>query len=559
MNYKKRSINSFIHSVCEERYADAFNALETVVNESLQKKIHNAYKLFSEKTVFYVSSDNGEQPEPVGEVSDKGEVARLKDIIKGASFRQHTAQLLKLSNVTETNKLLKRPDLQLMFHMLGFTTDDINELVENKSKLTDFLDAVKEQSTNGFNLYNVVVENILKYTKDATHEQVEKLARELTEISGKEHPATIGPSELMLSIITSGTRPKTNKGDVAYGDKIVEVKSALHKSQAALSRAEYAKRNLSNAVAKIEQKIKTNNNDDIVHADMFKLKKQYENVIDGFVNELEGINKLTHDSASFEVNDTTIKQLKDLAKEFTKKQNKKTAPVDKMFADIIGIDLNIINGNVSTRPFKNAAAESIKTKIVNVTNENAFSSILPNVLIAFTKFIRAVRNKPSKAGEPTSVFRTFYSTTFTDKISSASLDKLKNRLFAVCVSDSTSAEDVAALLYEGRIEEQSSANLYNDILNALKADNNSRLKQLKEEKNFNTLKNLVFAVHLVEYARVDEFGYFVVNNYTTGASFSIPVDNFSAALNFIETVGSKIKFDIDYHGKFGSHSVSVKQ
>lgn len=506
-------------------------------------------KLISERTVFFAKDDD--KYTTLGIVEDPQEASHIKNSIKAYSNITTSKNLLENAGWPEDNVLVRPQQLGRAILNHKVESADVSQIAnkETKSKLTALEEKIKQAEK--FNLFEVVYQGIKNVITDLQTEYTnfKSLFKELAE--KESGPKRIGPGELMITLFTNAVKPP-NKGDLQFPNSIVEIKKGT--MGARLGYVDHGVNYLPRLIVDIVQqkKVSPSKYKNILKTELRQLIqtiKQNSNLAanqqsifnENFYKQVEKLNKFIEDvdapgflefvnanfnlnlSEKFPIGGRALQQLFDSWK--TKKYLNTELTVDprfdsieKVFAENLKVFYRVLKTDIYTSKTTSDNPRNIKLTQLSSKTQQAFDTNR-KLNSLFTNFFLSGVD---------------YST-----------------------DEKTQAEIFTDVLFEARPENSSNPNLKQSIYDALV--NNNYLKRLMQGYDLQALTALVFAIHISEYAREDNFDYVLLTNFDSFNALSIPAKNFNSLLDFYEKNKNSFGFRIDFDSnQQGAHHISIK-
>jgi hypothetical protein len=499
-------------------------------------------KLVSERTVFF-AKDNNEYT-TLGVVEDPEEANDIKNNIKSFSILSTTDSMLEQANWDKNNPILSSRKLGSLLLQKQIDILDLNKLQQNKESLTE----LENNIINGakFNMIDVLIKGIQSVLTDSqktSNENFKSLIDNLIVQRGRIDGTDVGPGEVAITLFSNAIKP--NKGDLNFNGKIVEAKASSYGKEKELSGAAlgYTKYSSGGALEKaMSELLKTKSVSP--NRLLYKIKKKYDEMVE----------TMQESSSLLPFTNLFFRDLTQLSKLIVDQEFDK---IKDVLLNKFGLDLNIQRiTNSQIRDTINLLMNNNyldKSKITQETLSNPKSDVylgLKQIIFAPSGIFGKLR-QIFKVDVP--------------KLSNSSQKELdvqdKNTSLTVAFGDfffsdlGFSPQQLATVFIEARPHKEHRESLLSDLESAL---SNGYAKRLQRQDSA-ALKGLLFALHLSEYARAEEFQYLLLFNYTTGNAISIPVQtSFEDLLKFYENHKQEMDFRIDFIGRQGAHKLALR-
>lgn len=519
-----------------EKVIQKQNISPRTLSEAYQQKI------LSERTVFF-AKDNDKYT-TLGVVEDPEEANDIKNNIKSFSILSTTDSMLEQAGWEKNNPVLSSRKLGSLLLQKEIDILDLNTLQQNKQSLTELENKITEG--NKFNVVDALVkglQNVLKDSQKTSNENFESLINSLIIQRGRIDGTDVGPGEVAITLLSNAVKP--SKGDLNFNGKIVEAKASSYGKEKNLSGAAlgYTKYSSGGALQKaMDELLKTKSVSP--NRLLYKIKKKYD----------ETVETIQESSSLLPFTDLFFKDLTRLS----------NLIVEQEFDRIKAVLLNRFGLNLDAVRITNAQIKDTITLLMNnsyldkskITQET-LSNPKSDVYVGLKQAVFA----PSGIfGKFRQIFKIDVPKLLNIKEKNSDLDT-KNVSLTVAFGDfffsdlGFSPQQLASVFLEARPYEQYKDSLQTDIEKAL---TNGYAKRLQRQDS-SALKGLLFALHLSEYAREEEFQYLLLFNYTTGNAISIPAQtSFENLLNFYENHKQEIDFSVDFLGRQGAHKLALR-
>jgi hypothetical protein len=491
------------------------------------KSLMEAYgKVLAEQTVFYAKSGNDPFVK-IGIVSDQEEASRVKNKIKSYSIMDMTNKWMELAGWSKNNPLLTSRQLGQLLYDYKIDVDDINEIIENKSKLVALQNIAVSEKPEAFDLFKKIYEGIealpynnLKTSKENFMKLFEALSLRVADVEQRR----VGPGELLMSLFTNAAKPE-GKGDLKFDSAVVEVKA----SGAALGYAHYAVANLKKVLTSI---VSSNKSSPDLALSEIKSKL------------IVGIRKL-RDAKTLDqeliFTDKFFKILEDAVTQVSK-------------ANLPGIDYVLSNKLFAERSI--SLYSSFLKKLIeqyeqnglihsNAVTKDSTEEISEYIkeAISLLKYVYKKINDLDEGRQLASV----------PNWEALDLTKTVKEFF---LSDlDLPAEELTTALFACRPYEDYAPELRAEILEAFGDD---QYKDIPKTHDFKALRRLFFALQVSEYARKEQFSYLLLFNKVSHNALAFQANKtFKQMLEFCENHQNNFTFLIGFDSERGAHRLSI--
>lgn len=511
------------------------------------KSLTDAYnKLLSERTVFFAKDDN--KYTTLGIVEDPDEANEIKNNIKSFSIISTTNEMLTQAGWSPNNPVLSTRKLGSLLLQKEIDILDLTKISSKKEEFTNLQDYIfGAKAGTKFNLVNAIVEGLQKVLGESQKTPAENFAslvKTLTTQVGRIEGTDVGPGEMAITLLTNAKKPST-KGDLEFSGKIVEAKASSYGKEeslsgAALGYAKYASGGaLQTAIDEMLRRKEVSPN-----RALYKIKKVYDEVAESV-------------QANTSLIPLSTKFYEDLSNLNVLITNQKPDSFKEQFNKLFGMNLDLRDLNSRAK-----VIEVIKALLANnyLDNKAISQEVLQNpkndTFLAIKQLLCSGEGLFGKAKQ---IYRSL-----TNHIAKATetqdVEKQKPSL-TVAFGDfffsdlGFTAQQLASVLLEARPYREHKEGLLQNLEKALEG---GYLKRLQRQ-DASALKGLLFALHISEYAREENFEYLMVFNYTTGNALAIPAQvSFADLLNFYENHKQDLSFGVDFVGRQGAHKLALR-
>lgn len=490
---------------------------------SSPRSLTEAYnKVLNENTVFYAKS--GSEPfVKIGIVSDEDEANRVKNKIKSYSIKDMTNKWLAESGWSIVNPIATSRQIGQMLYGCKIDLDDINEIVEKKSELSTLKGYILSDDVKTFPLFDVLYEGISTlphYTLKTEKENFVKLFEMLVPRVGEVDQKNVGPGEMLMSLFSNSTKPK-DKGDLQFGDAVVEVKG----SGSALGYAHYAVANIKGVFTDILKSSKG-----MPYLALSKIKSK-------LILRTRNLRDAKSLDQEIIFTDKFINVLEDITTEISKMDLSK---VEELMKNKLSIDLSRQTTNALVKTLIKQYEQNglIFTDAVTTDSVAEISEHVKDLIRLLKDIYRDVfqisEERPSL--------------TLTDW-NTLGLNEMVAEFF---LSDlNLTAEQLTTALLACRPYEEHAQGLRAEILETFER---TKYKDIPKTHDIKALRGLYFALQVSEYAREEGFTHLLLFSKVTGKALPIQANKtFKELLSFYEQNQSKFTFYIGFGGRQGAH------
>jgi hypothetical protein len=508
------------------------------------KTLSEAYqqKLISERTVFF-AKDNDKYT-TLGVVENPEEADEIKNNIKSFSILSTTDSMLEQAGWEKNNPILSSRKLGSLLLQKQIDILDLNTLDKNKQSLTRLEQYITEGSK--FDVVEALIkgiQDVLKDSQKTSNENFKSLIESLITQRGRIEGTDVGPGEVAITLLSNATKP--NKGDLNFNGKIVEAKASSYGKEKELSGAAlgYTKYSSGGALERaMNELLKTKSVSP--NRLLYKIKKKYD----------ETVETMQESSSLLPFTNLFFSDLAQLSKLIVEQNFDK---IKESLTNKFGLNLDTVR--ITNAQIKDTINLLMKNNYLDKSKitQETLSNTKSDVYLGLKQTIFASSGIFGK-------LRQIFKVDVPKLLSSSQKDlelQDKNASLTVAFGDfffsdlGFSPQQLATVFLEARPYREHKESLLSDIEKAL---SNGYAKRLQRQDS-SALKGLLFALHLSEYARAEEFQYLLLFNYTTGNAISISVQtSFEDLLNFYESHKQEIDFRIDFLGRQGAHKLALR-
>jgi hypothetical protein len=537
------------------------------------RTLKEAYEHVFEATAFYIKDMTGGGTTPpvynglkqVGVVTGD-EAKSIQNKIKSHSITSVTDKMLTEAGWDLNNPLLNSRTLGHILFENEINTEDLNTIVENKTKLNAIVPSSLANSTEPIDIIEGVfsgIEGLIK-TPNTEKQNFLNLIKDLFDKDGTIKGTNVGSGEFVLSLLTNAKKIP-EKGDLVFADQTVEVKTGKHaESGAALGYAPHAMESLKATMSRFITK------DYKASKPLYDYKRRFINYIEAlqkqgiapgqpspftekFFNDVESLLPYFDNLDAIEFS-KKVNQL--FGFDLTSKSTTRTFDLNSLVDTLV--KKNYVNASLVDR---SPETQTILKNLLVTKNQKGAVSFLAKLTEAYKKMLSfatsgsdsTVENKLKKqeiseADDESSLTMTFKNMLVRSNFITSL--EIANKETPEVVLDT-----IASILFEARPYTESNSDLLSGIRKALNGEYINRLKR----HDMSALSALVFAIQLSEYARSEGFEYLLlVNKSSKNGLFIKAKTTFLDLLSIYEQRKSHLVFEVVFSERQGAHKISVK-
>tara|TARA_R110000868_G_scaffold205893_1_gene454554 strand:- start:1945 stop:3519 length:1575 start_codon:yes stop_codon:yes gene_type:complete len=476
-------------------------------------------KLVVEKTAFYAKRITGDRSEDtplvsLGVVEDDTEAKDVSNRIKSYTIYDNVKNMVTAAGWPLKGDIFSARDIAELLTASGINPEDVSIIAEQREKLNDLLTKhVSKEPSSIFDLYNCFYENFKNLGNIKTpKENFYHVFDELYQIKGQEGSGGkgVGPAEILISLFTNSSKPE--KGDLLINNVVIEVKS----SGARLGYANFA-----------QEHIKTKMIQELGEKSVNRMLAAVKGELRSFVSDLKArstslpnykvftdkfYNSLQQVYSNLGSPDT-IQKLEELG--FSKTGLTKSSSQ----ATINKIQKQTID-RFEQKQYLNRQVESNDSTTFEIIARTIIPAIRQIAKTSVEKAGKTVSAEDFKKQSPGVAIQQFFTTDL-----------------------GLPPQTVRDVLYYLRPHESANESLMSDI-NKYVTD---ELVEDMTHGNIELLKQIVFAIHVSEYARQEEFNYLLITKQSNRHALPIPADKgFGYLFNFYEKHKSELNLNISF-------------
>ena len=567
------------------------------------RTLNEAYKhILSERTAYFTKNLSPSQDlaayaksvdpdlSPVGYVDSETETKTINNAIKSFSVSNLTEKLLTSAGWNSNNPILNTRTLGQLLFDYNIPEKLISKIVENKSDLN----TIKPTNLKKFPINSDIVTGIKNIAGDLVTREIENnlndLVSEIFEKRGEISGTNVGPGEIALSLFTNAVKNTSDKGDLLFGENLIEIKGCkvsettdkkgkIHKkvTAAALGYAPYGKIALVNTIKQLVPK------------NSYKsLKTNIAQRVDSFYKFVEDFKKKSplEPGKPSPFTERFFADLDKLASYIEQEDSEN-------FARNIKKNFNLdLKNNIKNQPPINDLITFLKNKgYVNTDNITQFK-----YLEVLHRDIYGHKDEtPKKIDEtPKKIvkglfqkLKGYYKPKREEFENNEAVDAAEQAIATIEKEkeNSLTVGFQELLIRSNFIEESEKANpasngvnptieIVTDILYSLRPNEEPKTKNLREQikhalengylnllKRHSTeaLRALVFGIHISEYALKEGFAYLLVLNRTSKQGLFIPagLQTPIQLMDFYQSHKEYLEFIVNFDERQGWHKISI--
>ena len=529
-------------------YANMLAGSAAPAKTQAPRTLKEAYerKLVTEKTGFYAIDMKSGTQQPVYSglkslgVLDDEDARHIKSTILSNTILDTSKALLKQGGWSAEEPVVKPRVLGSWIFYNEINLKDVDNILLHKKDLTAIM---PEKNTGEFNLLDKVCEGIDGISDGEAHtdkQHFKNMFKKIVAKRGKIGGTDVGPGEILLSLFTCG-RKSEKKGDLIFGDTPVEIKDGT--SGAALGRA------IPEQPSNIQKAIKD------ISSEGYSVNKPF-----------------LQTKAKFQRFAETLKDTSVISPGLPPTLTEKFfAALDQLSPLIVSGDATSFTNYVRQHLYidlTKSYREANTRELLSVYEQKGYiDSLQANRTPESIRFFYELLLVGKTTGEEPSVRQKLKNVSDElqrkggsspgSSVGESSLTSQFKDLFLWSNHQATD-EQLASVLFAARPNKDAAPGLEEDILKALDPDRGGYSTSLKKH-DAKALDGLMFAIHVSEYARKEEFDYILVFNRSTYKALYIPArKGFTEMLNFYrEYGGDLINLKIVLGNRQGVHSLSI--
>lgn len=510
------------------------------------KNLTEAYKtVLTERTAFFAKTISSDEDlnvdssfKQLGVIEDDKEATSVKNKIRSFSILKTTQDLLKSAGWANDNPILNAKEFGQLIFEHNIDVEDLANIVSNRNNLKHFEQIItKTGDISKFDLFDEIYLGLEPFAKKTSKESFLSLFSDIVSRQGTIDGTNVGPGEFVISLFTNSAKPSTEdkeKGDLKFGSAKVEVKQSSISKEAQISGAKlgyafHAMEYVRPTMQKLLMQLKSP-----PYARLTKQLSLFQDKVDDLkAQNIFGSNVYT---------DKLANALSTFDQFFLKLD---PDGFEKHVKTLFNID---IKGVRLTQQLVSSTSNFLVkhgyvNSEINTNDVKTRESITVGLVSLLRNGIASVKDLSDRSST-------------NQKWDDMSLTVAVNEFF---LSDlGFTSEQLTDALYQMHpFDMVANSGLKEDIKSALDQGYLNKLKRGDEK----ALRGLVFAIHLSEYARHEDFNFLLLINRSTKQSISIPTpaNGFKELLSLYDAKGeSDFYFRIDLASRQGAHTISIR-